>query len=142
MAERTLVIIKPDAMEKKIAGEILKRFEVKGYQIAAIDRVKLTRRQAEEFYAVHRSQPFYARLVEYMISGPCLPMVLEGSGVIQGVRELIGDTDPATAREGTIRREFATNVTVNCVHASDGPLSAEKEIAFFFDKRSMVGESH
>jgi nucleoside-diphosphate kinase len=139
MVERTLVIIKPDAVEKKIAGEILKRFEARGYQVAAVDRVKLTRKQAEEFYSVHRGQPFYSRLVDYMISGPCFPMVLEGAGVIQGVRELIGDTDPTTAREGTIRREFATNVTVNCVHASDGPLSAEKEIAFFFDKRSLVG---
>jgi nucleoside-diphosphate kinase len=138
MPERTLVIIKPDAIEKRIAGEIVKRFEARGFQIAAIGRVKLTRRQAEEFYFIHRDQPFYARLVEYMISGPCLPLVLEGAGVIQGVRELIGDTDPASAREGTIRREFATNVTVNCVHASDGPLSAEKEIAFFFDKRSLV----
>jgi nucleoside-diphosphate kinase len=138
VAERTLVIIKPDAIEKRIAGEIIKRFEARGYQIIAIDRVRLTRRQVEEFYAVHRSQPFYARLVDYMISGPCIPMALEGTGVIQGVRELIGDTDPASAREGTIRKEFATNVTVNCVHASDGPLSAEKEIAFFFDKRSLV----
>ena len=138
MAERTLVIIKPDAVEKKIIGEILKRFEARGFQIAAIDRVWLTRKQAEEFYAVHKSQPFYIRLVDFMISGTCFPMVIEGNGVIQGVRELIGDTDPATAGEGTIRREFATNVTVNCVHASDGPLSAEKEIAFFFDKRSLV----
>jgi len=138
MAERTLVIIKPDAVEKKIMGEILKRFEDRGFRIAAIDRVWLTRKQAEEFYAVHKSQPFYIRLVDFMISGTCFPMVIEGNGVIQGVRELIGDTDPATAGEGTIRREFATNVTVNCVHASDGPLSAEKEIAFFFDKRSLV----
>jgi nucleoside-diphosphate kinase len=138
MAERTLVIIKPDAVGKKIMGEILKRFEARGFQIAAIDRVRLTRKQAEEFYAVHRNQPFYARLVDYMISGTCFPMVLEGNGVIQGVRELIGDTDPATAREGTIRREFATNVTVNCVHASDGAFSSEKEIAFFFDKRGLV----
>ena len=138
MAERTLVIVKPDAVEKKIMGEILKRFEARGFQITAIDRVRLSRRQAEEFYAVHKSQPFYGRLVDYMISGPCFPMVLEGSGVIQGVRELIGDTDPLKAREGTIRRDFATNVTINCVHASDGPLSAEKEIAFFFDRRSLV----
>ena len=138
MAERTLVIIKPDAVEKKIIGEILKRFEARGFQIAAIDGVRLTRKQAEEFYAVHKSQPFYIRLVDFMISGTCFPMVIEGNGVIQGVRELIGDTDPATAGEGTIRREFATNVTVNCVHASDGPLSAEKEIAFFFDKRGLV----
>jgi nucleoside-diphosphate kinase len=139
MAERTLVIIKPDAVEKRIVGEIIKRFEDRGFLIAAIDRVNLSRRQAEEFYAVHNSQPFYTRLVDYMISGPCLPVVLEGAGVIQGVRELIGDTDPATAREGTIRKEYATNVTINCVHASDGPLSAEKEIAFFFDGRSLVG---
>jgi len=138
MAERTLVIIKPDAVEKKIIGEILKRFEARGFQIAAIDGVRLTRKQAEEFYAVHKSQPFYIRLVDFMISGTCFPMVIEGNGVIQGVRELIGDTDPATAGEGTIRREFATNVTVNCVHASDGPLSAEKEIEFFFDKRGLV----
>jgi len=138
MAERTLVIIKPDAVEKKIMGEILKRFESRGYQITAIDRVRLSRKQAEAFYAVHKSQPFFVRLVDFMISGTSFPMVLEGNGVIQGVRELIGDTDPATAREGTIRRKFATNVTVNCVHTSDGPLSAEKEIAFFFDNRSLV----
>jgi nucleoside-diphosphate kinase len=138
MAERTLVIIKPDAVEKKIIGEIVKRFEARGFRITAIDRVRLTRKQAEEFYSVHKSQPFYVRLVDYMISGPCFPMVLEGASVIQGVRELIGDTDPVNAREGTIRREFANNVTVNCVHASDGPLSAEKEIAFFFDKRGLL----
>jgi nucleoside-diphosphate kinase len=139
MAERTLVIIKPDAVEKKIVGAIVKRFEARGFQIAAIDRVRLTRKQAEEFYAVHRNQPFFTRLVDYMISGPIFPLVLEGDNVIESVRELIGDTDPAAAMEGTIRREFATNVTVNCVHASDGPLSAEKEIAFFFDGRRLVG---
>jgi nucleoside-diphosphate kinase len=140
MAEHTLVIIKPDAVEKKIVGEIIKRFEAKGFRIMAIGMVKLNRRQAEEFYSVHKAEPFFGRLVEYMSSGTCFPMVLEGENVIYGVRELIGDTDPARAKEGTIRREFATNVTVNCVHASDGRLSAEKEIAFFFDRRSLLGE--
>jgi nucleoside-diphosphate kinase len=138
LTERTLVIIKPDAIAKGIVGEIIKRIEGRGWRIAAIQTIRLSRRQAEEFYGVHRDQPFYGRLVDYMISGDCLPMVVEGKGVISGIRDLIGDTDPSKAGEGTIRREFATNVTVNCVHASDSTLSAEKEIAFFFDERSLV----
>jgi nucleoside-diphosphate kinase len=138
MIEQTLVIIKPDAVEKGIMGEIIKRIEGKGWRVAAIERVKLSRTQAEEFYIVYNDQPFYEKLVDYMISAPCFPMVVEGENVICGIRDLIGDTDPVRAKKGTIRRDYATNVTVNCVHASDGPASAEKEIHFFFSRRGLI----
>jgi nucleoside-diphosphate kinase len=133
MAERTLVNIKPDAVEKRLTGEIIRRIEAAGYRITAMRMLHLSPERAGEFYAEHRGRPYFERLISLMTSGPCVPMTVEGEGVIPGVRGLIGDTDPGKAKEGTIRRDFGTSVTVNCVHASDGPDSASREIAFFFD---------
>jgi nucleoside-diphosphate kinase len=133
MMERTLVNIKPDAVEKRLTGEIIRRIEAAGYRITAMRMIRLTAGRAGEFYAEHRGRPYWERLIGLMTSGPCVPMTVEGEGAIQGVRDLIGNTDPALAAEGTIRRDFGTNVTANCVHASDGPGSAGREIAFFFD---------
>lgn len=133
MTERTLVNIKPDAVGRRLTGEIIRRIEAAGYRITAMRMLRLSAERAGEFYAEHRGRPYFERLIGLMISGDCVPMVVEGEGVIHGVRGLIGDTDPAKAKAGTIRRDFGTTVTVNCVHASDGPESASREIAFFFN---------
>jgi nucleoside-diphosphate kinase len=133
MTERTLVNIKPDAVEKRLTGEIIRRIEAAGYRITAMRMLSLSPERAGEFYTEHRGRPYFERLISLMTSGPCVPMTVEGEGVIRGVRELIGNTDPAKAEAGTIRRDFGTTVTVNCVHASDGPESASREISFFFD---------
>ncbi len=132
MTERTLVNIKPDAVGRRLTGEIIRRIEAAGYRITALRMLRLSRERAGEFYAEHRGRPYFERLIALMTSGDCVPMVVEGEGVIGGIRALIGDTDPEKAEAGTIRRDFATSVTVNCVHASDGPESAVREIAFFF----------
>jgi nucleoside-diphosphate kinase len=139
MTERTLLIIKPDAVEKNLIGEILRRIEADGYRIADMDMLRLTREQAEAFYAIHNGKPFYEPLVEFMTSGPCVPVAVEGEGAILGMRELVGATDPAEAVPGTLRKEFGENGRRNGVHASDSPETAEWEIAFFFDKRRLVG---
>ncbi len=138
MPQRTLLNIKPDAIEQNLVGEILKRVEAKGFRIVAMDKMRLTRKEVEAFYAVHKGKYFYDRLIEYMLSGPCIPVVVAGENVIEGIRELIGNTDPEKAAEGTIRRDYARTVTINCVHASDSPESAEEEIAFFFSKRQLL----
>jgi nucleoside-diphosphate kinase len=132
MPERTLVIIKPDAVEKRLIGEIMRRIEAGGLRIAAVRMVQLTRARAEAFYEEHRDRPYWERLIALMTSGRCVAMTVEGENAIRHVRALVGDTDPAKAAEGTIRREFGKSVTVNCVHASDSPASAERELAFFF----------
>ncbi|MBN2201873.1 nucleoside-diphosphate kinase [bacterium] len=133
MIERTLVNIKPDAVGRRLTGEIIRRIEAAGYRITAMRMLRLSPERAAAFYAEHRGRPYFERLIALMTSGDCVPMVVEGEGVVRGIRALIGDTDPAKAGEGTIRRDFGTTVTVNCVHASDGPDSALREIAFFFD---------
>jgi nucleoside-diphosphate kinase len=138
MIERTLLNIKPDAVGKNLIGEIIKRVESKGYQILAIDKLCMTQKEAEVFYAIHRGKPFFKTLVRFMSSGPCVPIVVEGEGVIQGLRELIGDTDPSKAAPGTIRHCFAEDITKNSVHASDGEETAEKEIGFFFGQRGLI----
>jgi nucleoside-diphosphate kinase len=137
MTERTLLNIKPDAVERNLIGEIIRRVEAKGYRIVAIDKLWLTKQEAEAFYEVHRGKPFFDELTDYMSSGPCVPMVVEGKNVIAGVRELIGATDPAKADEGTVRRDFAESMTRNSVHASDGPETAKEEIGFFFERRKL-----
>ncbi len=136
--ERTLLIIKPDAVAKNLAGEIIRRVEAKGFRIKAAEKTTLSRLEAEEFYHVHRGREFYEGLVEFMISGPCIPLVVEGENVIQSLRELIGATDPARALPGTIRKQYAENTRRNCVHASDGPDSAREEIGFFFGARKLI----
>ena len=130
--ERTLSIIKPDAVAKNIIGEIYCRFEKNGLRIVAARMMQLTKTQAEGFYAVHRERPFYKDLVEFMTSGPVIVQVLEGENAIDKNRELMGATNPRDAAPGTIRADFATTVDENAVHGSDGPDTAKQEIAFFF----------
>jgi nucleoside-diphosphate kinase len=130
--ERTLSIIKPDAVAKNIIGEIYSRFEKNGLRIIAARMMHLGKEQAEGFYAVHRERPFYKDLVEFMTSGPVIVQVLEGENAINKNRELMGATNPSDAAPGTIRADFATTVDENAVHGSDGPDTAKQEIAFFF----------
>ena len=132
--ERTLSIIKPDAVKKNVIGQILARFEKAGLRIIAARMTQLSRKEAEGFYAVHRERPFFKDLVEFMISGPVMIQVLEGENAIAKNRELMGATDPKKAAKGTIRADFADSIDANAVHGSDGPDTARKEIAFFFPK--------
>ncbi len=130
--ERTLSIIKPDAVAKNVIGEIYRRFEGAGLRVVAARMVHFTREQAQEFYAVHKERPFYGDLVEFMTSGPVMVQVLEGEGAIARNREVMGATNPQDAAPGTIRADFAKTVDENAVHGSDGPDTARAEIAFFF----------
>lgn len=130
--ERTLSIVKPDAVSKNLIGEIYKRFEGAGLQIVAARMLHLTREQAEGFYAVHRERPFFNALVEFMTSGPVMVQVLEGENAIDRNREIMGATNPKEAEPGTIRADFATTIDANAVHGSDAPETARTEIAFFF----------
>jgi nucleoside-diphosphate kinase len=130
--ERTLVIVKPDAIAKGVTGEIISRFEQAGLRILAAKMVHLTGEQAAGLYVVHKHRPFYASLCGFMASGPCLSMVLEGEDAVNRVRELMGATDPAQAAPGTIRRDFAASIEANAVHGSDSPASAAFEIPYFF----------
>ncbi len=130
--ERTLSIIKPDAIAKNVIGEIDRRFEKGGLRIIAAKMLHLTREQAGEFYAVHRERPFYSDLVDFMTSGPVLVQVLEGENAIARHRDIMGATNPAEAAPGTIRADFATTIDENAVHGSDGPETARSEVAFFF----------
>ncbi len=132
--ERTFSIIKPDAVSKLLIGEVYRRFETAGLQIVAAKMVHLTRRQAEGFYAIHRDRPFFNNLINFMTSGPIMVQVLEGGNAIALNRELMGATNPSDAELGTIRADYATNVTLNAVHGSDGPDTAKEEIAFFFSE--------
>jgi len=130
--ERTLSIIKPDAVKKNLIGQILARFERAGLQIVAARMTHLSRAQAEGFYAVHRNRPFFKDLVEFMISGPVLIQVLEGDNAITRNRELMGATDPKKADKGTIRADFADSIDANAVHGSDSVENASTEVAYFF----------
>lgn len=130
--ERTLSIIKPDAVGKQLTGTILQRFESAGFTIVAAKMLHLTKEQAEAFYAEHKGREFYAPLVEFMTSGPLMVQVLQGEEIIPAYRELIGKTDPTQAAVGTIRADFAESTRYNAVHGSDSPESASREIAFFF----------
>jgi len=135
--ERTLTIIKPDAVAAGAVGRIIARFEQAGLKILAARLVHLTPAQSGGFYIVHKDRPFYASLCAFMTGGPCLPMVLEGEGAIARLRELMGATDPAKAAPATIRKDFATSIEANAVHGSDSPESAAFEISFFFDALSL-----
>jgi nucleoside-diphosphate kinase len=130
--ERTLSIIKPDAVAKNLIGRIIARFEEAGLKVVAARMMHLTRAQAEGFYAVHRERPFFRDLVTFMTSGPVLVQVLEGENAIARNRELMGATDPRKAAKGTIRADFAESIDANAVHGSDSPETARTEIAFFF----------
>ena len=130
--ERTLSIIKPDAVAKNVIGQIYARFEAAGLKVIAAKMAHLSRREAEQFYAVHRERPFFKDLVDFMISGPVMIQVLEGESAIAKNRELMGATDPKKADRGTIRADFAQSIDANAVHGSDGPETARTEIAYFF----------
>jgi nucleoside-diphosphate kinase len=132
MIERTLAIIKPDAVERRLAGRILHRIEDEGFQIRAMRRLQLSKRQAEGFYAVHRERPFFASLTEFMASGPAIVAVLEAPEAIKKWRILMGATDPARADAGTLRKEFAQSIERNATHGSDAPETAAFEIGYFF----------
>jgi nucleoside-diphosphate kinase len=130
--ERTLSIIKPDAVAKNVIGKIYSRFETNGLTIVAAKMKHLSRQEAEGFYAVHRERPFFKDLVEFMISGPVMIQVLQGEGAIAKNRDLMGATDPKKAAPGTIRADFAQSIDANAVHGSDAPETAAVEIAYFF----------
>jgi nucleoside-diphosphate kinase len=135
--ERTLSIIKPDAVAKNVIGEIYSRFEKGGLRIVAARMMHLTREQAEGFYAVHKDRPFFADLVAFMISGPVMVQVLEGENAIARNREIMGATNPKEAAPGTIRADFASSIDENAVHGSDAAQTAQNEIAFFFGEGGL-----
>src|SRR5207249_3125033 len=132
MTERTLAIIKPDAVERHLSGAILHRIEQAGFQIRAMRRVHLSQKEAEGFYAVHRARPFFGSLTEFMSSGPAVVVVLEAPDAIRKWRTLMGATDPAKADAGTIRKEFAESIERNATHGSDASDTAASEISYFF----------
>jgi nucleoside-diphosphate kinase len=137
--ERTFSIIKPDATERNITGKIIDKLESAGLRVVASKRIRMTREQAEGFYAVHKDRPFFGELVDFMISGPVVVQVLEGENAVAKNREVMGATNPKDAAPGTIRAEFARSVGENSVHGSDGPDTARQEIAFFFRDGEIVG---
>jgi len=130
--QRTLTIIKPDAVAKGVSGQIIARFEQEGLKVLAAKLIHLSAAQAGGFYIVHKERPFYASLCAFMTQGPCMPIVLEGESAIARLRELMGATDPAKAAAGTIRKDFAASIEANAVHGSDSPESAAFEIPYFF----------
>ncbi len=130
--ERTLSIIKPDAVKKGVIGPIIARFEEEGLRVAAMRKLHLGKREAEGFYAVHRGRPFFEELTEFMSSGPCVVIVLEGEQAIRRNREIMGATNPADAAEGTLRKLYASSIGENAVHGSDAPETARTEIGYFF----------
>lgn len=137
--ERTLSIIKPDATRRNLTGKINAKFEEAGLRIVAQRRIRLSKQQAEGFYAVHKERPFFAGLVEFMTSGPVVVQVLEGEDAVAANRRVMGATNPANAEPGTIRREFAENIEANSVHGSDSAENAAIEVAFFFQPEDIVG---
>lgn len=137
--ERTLSLIKPDGVSRKLVGEVIKRFEAEGIDIVAMKKIRLTPEQAKGFYAVHKERPFFGSLVEFMTSGPIIAMVLEGEDVIARNRKLMGATNFKEAEEGTIRRDFATDIEKNVVHGSDAPDTAAFEISYFFNAMEITG---
>jgi nucleoside-diphosphate kinase len=132
MTERTLAIIKPDAVQRRLAGRVIQRIEEEGFQIRAMRRVHLSKAEAEGFYAVHRQRPFFSSLTAFMSSGPAVVMVLEAPDGIKKWRTLMGATDPAKADAGTLRKEFAESIERNATHGSDAPETAAYEIGYFF----------
>jgi nucleoside-diphosphate kinase len=138
MSERTLAIIKPDAVEARLAGRIIQRIEEAGFEIRAMRRLQLSQKDAEGFYAVHRARPFFASLTTFMSSGPAIVMVLEAPDAIRKWRTLMGATDPAKADPGTLRKEFAQSIERNATHGSDAPETAAYEIGYFFAGLELV----
>jgi nucleoside-diphosphate kinase len=136
--QRTLSIIKPDGVSRNIIGAVVQKLEKAGLNIIAMKMIHMTKAQAEGFYAVHKDRPFFASLTDFMSSGPAVVMVLEGDNVISRYRDLMGATNFKDAAEGTIRREFATNIEKNVVHGSDSPESASFEIGYFFNRFEII----
>lgn len=136
--ERTLTILKPDCVRKKLTGEVTRRIQEAGFKIVAMKMTRLTQDTAGGFYAVHKERPFYDELCEFMSSGPCVPMILEKENAIEDFRTFIGATDPAEAGEGTIRADFADSVGENIIHGSDSVENGRKEAAYFFTEAEVV----
>jgi nucleoside-diphosphate kinase len=134
MSERTLAIVKPDAVGAGAAGQVLARIEKAGFKVLAVKMIHMSFDQAAGFYAVHRERPFFKSLCTFMTQGPCIPMVLEADNAIQRWRDLMGATDPAKAAPGTIRKDFASSIEANAVHGSDAAATAAVEIAYFFSQ--------
>jgi len=136
--DKTLAIIKPDAVNDKKAGEIITMISQAGFKIKAMRLVKLTKESAEGFYEIHKGKAFFEELIDYMTSGPCIPIALEKENAVEDYRKLIGATDPAKAAEGTIRKLFARNIQFNAVHGSDSDENAVKEISYFFSGKELL----
>ena len=136
--DRTLILVKPDAFERRLTGEVIARFERKGLRIAALKLMKVDRDLAERHYSEHATKPFFPELIEFITGGPLVAMVLEGEGAVEAGRQLIGATNPLEAAPGSIRGDFATEVTFNLVHGSDSPNTAAREVGMFFPE---LGES-
>lgn len=139
--EQTLSIIKPDAVEKNVIGEIYTRFEKAGLKIVAAKMLHLTKPEAEDFYSVHKERPFFKELVDFMISGPVMIQVLRGENAVAKNRQLMGETDPKKAAPGTIRADFADSINANAVHGSDSSTTAEREVTFFFKPEDICVSS-
>ena len=138
MSQRTLAIIKPDAVQRRLAGKLLQRIEDAGFSVRAMRRLHLSKQQAEGFYDVHRARPFFQSLTEFMSSGPCIVVVLEADDAIKKWRTLMGATDPAKADAGTLRKEFAESIERNATHGSDAPETAAYEIGYFFAGMDLI----
>lgn len=136
--ERTLAILKPDCVEKHLIGNAISAIESAGFRVVGMKLTRLSRAAADEFYAVHRGKPFFAELVEYMTSGPCVPLVLEAPEAVEKFRALIGPTDPLKAPKGTLRGDYGESVRQNFVHGSDSPQNAAREISFFFSGDELL----
>jgi len=136
--ERTLVMIKPDGVERNLIGKVIAIFEENGLRVVALKKTRLSKEQAKAFYIVHKERPFYESLTDYMSSGPIVAIVLEGENAIKKVREIMGATDPKEAKDGTIRKLFGIDKEKNTVHGSDSPESASKEIPFFFSEKELI----
>jgi len=136
--ERTLAILKPDCVRKNLQGEVLACIQKAGFKVRGFKQIRLTKEAAEAFYAIHKGRPFFSGLVEFMTSGPCVPIALEKENAVADYRTLIGATDPKDASEGTIRKLFADNKGENIVHGSDSPENGKIEVAFFFSEYELV----
>ncbi|MCX7737662.1 MAG: nucleoside-diphosphate kinase [Candidatus Kapabacteria bacterium] len=141
MKEKTLAIIKPDAVKKKVIGEIIAKIQSAGFEILGLKMIKISKEQAGAFYEIHKERPFYNDLVNYMSSGPIVVIALEKENAIEDYRKLIGNTNPEKAEEGTIRKLYGTNIESNAVHGSDSVENGEKEVGFFFSRNELTATS-
>ena len=141
LIERTFIMLKPDAISRKIIGKIFERIEKKGLKIVALKLVRMNEMKASELYSIHRGKDFFNDLIKFITSGPVIPMILEGPKAVEMVRRIIGSTNPFEAEMGSIRGDYATDITQNVIHAADSPESAEKEMRVFFEKEDIVSSS-